>query len=88
MAALWHNISIWGQTAALAEQTCIQAAELPRPGSGPIAASGLPGQIDGVPFLANGFDACVAFYGGPRSSGLSVPREFRWDDRKRRIVAR
>ena len=58
VAALVHNLSIWHDTAALADRTCAMVA---RTGTH-LSASSLPVQIDGVPFLRNGFEACVEFH--------------------------
>ncbi len=57
-AALVHNLAIWSHVAALADHTCASAARqtaLP-------AAVVFPAQVDGVPFLRNGFEPCVAFH--------------------------
>jgi hypothetical protein len=58
LAALQHNLNIWGSIARLADATCATAVRERA------ATSNLPREIDGVPFLANGFDACVALHRG------------------------
>lgn len=58
LAALRHNLSIWGTVAALADRTCAQIAES---GAAPPISS-VPAQVDGVPFLRNGLPACVEFH--------------------------
>lgn len=65
IAALWHNLLIWGQTAELADRICANAA---RNGAERMTAD-LPSQIDGVPFMRNGFEACVAFHRAQMGNG-------------------
>jgi hypothetical protein len=67
-AALQHNLKIWGRVARVADATCATMAEQsPQPAT--IAKLDLPREIEGVPFLANGFDACVALHRGVRIPG-------------------
>jgi hypothetical protein len=68
IAALRHNLAIWGETAALADRTCAAAAKSARGHSGTLTVSGFPREIDGIPFLANGFEACIAFHEPPGES--------------------
>lgn len=61
IAALTHNLSIWGRVADLADRTCVAAA--PRLTNAPSAAIlGIPVAIDGVSFFANGFAECVGLH--------------------------
>lgn len=58
VAALRHNLSIWGTVAALADRTCAQIAQ-----SGAVPPiSSVPALVEGVPFLRNGLPACVEFH--------------------------
>lgn len=58
VAALRHNVSIWGTVAALADRTCAQIAQ-----SGAVPPiSSMPALVNGVPFLRNGLPACVEFH--------------------------
>jgi hypothetical protein len=87
LAALRHNLAIWGEIAALAGRTCANAAiMLPNP-SDDLAVSGLLREIDGIPFLASGFEACVAFHKDAlRENPAARHSEFRWDPGIREIV--
>jgi hypothetical protein len=58
VAALEHNLAVWGDVAALARQTCASAAS-----GAPVRD--LPRAIHGVHFFANGFRQCVAFEAAP-----------------------
>jgi hypothetical protein len=53
IAALEHNLRIWGDVARLAEQTCAKAA------AGQIVERDLSNTVDGVYFLHTGFRGCV-----------------------------
>jgi hypothetical protein len=87
LAALRHNLAIWGDIAALADRTCIQSATILRETSDPPSVSGLPREIDGVPFLANGFDECVAFHSDRIQEPLGAQRtEYRWDPHTQGII--
>jgi hypothetical protein len=87
LAALRHNAAIWGEIAALADRTCAKAAAMLPNSSDAFAVSGLPREIDGIPFLANGFEACVAFHKNLlRESPAARHSGFRWDPRVREIV--
>ena len=88
MAALLHNLTVWGETATLADRTCAAAARLVGSGPDELSVSGLPREIDGVPFLANGFAACVAFHQSPGESPTAPHRELQWDPVAREVVAR
>ena len=66
LAALRHNETIWRETAALADQTCAAATRFDTLAR----ASSLPREINGVPFLGNGFEACVVFH---QSGGAAGP---------------
>jgi hypothetical protein len=57
VSVLQHNLAIWSQVAALVDRTCVGATR-----GAIVQASQFPAQIDGVPFLRNGFEACVAFH--------------------------
>ncbi len=87
LAALRHNLAIWGEVAALADRTCAKAATtLPDSSDGSVI-TGLPREIDGIPFLANGFEACVAFHKNPLQGSPSAHHPgFCWDPRVREIV--
>ncbi|HEY1242791.1 MAG TPA: hypothetical protein VGF16_19655 [Bryobacteraceae bacterium] len=57
VAALRHNLGIWGAVAGMVDRTCTAVAQ-----SGALPpASSVPVLIDGVPFLRNGLPACVEF---------------------------
>ena len=87
LAALRHNLAIWGEIAALADRTCAKAAAMLPNSSDAFAVSGLPREIDGIPFLANGFESCVAFHKNLlRESPAARHSGFRWDPRVREIV--
>jgi hypothetical protein len=59
---------------------------LPNP-SDDLAVSGLLREIDGIPFLASGFEACVAFHKDAlRENPAARHSEFRWDPGIREIV--
>lgn len=73
IAALRHNLAVWGETAALADRTCAAAAKFAQGHSGASMVSGLPRDIDGVPFLANGLEACIAFHEPPGSAATPRP---------------
>src|SRR5207247_8518804 len=61
IAALTHNLGVWGRVADLADRTCVAAA--PRLANAPSAAIvGIPVAIDGVSFFANGFAECVGLH--------------------------
>jgi len=65
VAALRHNLAIWGSVAALADRTCATVAH-----SDPLPpSSSVPVLVDGVPFLRNGLPACVEFH---RQAGRAV----------------
>jgi hypothetical protein len=68
-AALQHNLKIWGRVARVADATCSTAAAQPFTQPAMALKPGLPREIDGIPFLANGFDACVALHRESRTSG-------------------
>jgi hypothetical protein len=68
-AALQHNLKIWGRVARMADATCSTAAAQSFAQPAMAAKPGLPREIEGIPFLANGFDACVALHRESRTSG-------------------
>jgi hypothetical protein len=88
LAALRHNITIWEGTATLAAKTC--SGKLLGLKSGGVLVSGLPSEIDGIPFLGvnNGFEACVTFHQPGAESRVTGQRELRWDDKTREIVTK
>lgn len=54
-AALFHNLSAWGEAAQKAKAICSEAAACPNS----VDVRGLPGSLNGVYFFANGFPECV-----------------------------
>ena len=88
LAALSHNVTIWGETSTLASQTCMQAAKFAGPSTTKPAATGLPRDIDGIPFLANGFESCVDFYRPFDDQSVRPAAEFVWDEKSRRLVSK
>jgi hypothetical protein len=90
LAALRHNITIWGGTAALAAHTCSAAGKLLGSRPGVVSVSGLPREIDGIPFLGvnNGFEDCVSFHQLGEESKAIGNRQLRWDDKVREIVSK
>src|ERR1022692_2225871 len=55
IAALFHNLSAWGEAAEKARTACSMAAACPNK----VEVRGLPGNLNGVYFFANGFQECV-----------------------------
>jgi len=63
-AALQHNITIWRDVGATAQQACDAASRCST--AGKLSVRDLPGTIDGVYFLGVGFPECI---------GLNTHRE-------------
>ncbi len=55
MAALEHNLIIWGRVSRLAERTCASVAAT----QGPAIISDVANTVDGVYFLHTGFRGCI-----------------------------
>ncbi len=72
-AALFHNLSTWGETAQKAKAACVTAAACPND----VQVPELPGSLNGVYFFANGFPGCVEMQRhGDRPQSPCV---LRWD---------
>ena len=72
LASLWHNETIWVHVAKTASHACLDTANLLKQNPGKrIVASDLPKTLDGVFFLQNGFQQCVAINGGIDASRIS-----------------
>jgi hypothetical protein len=59
---LHHNLRFWDETSRMASGVCRDTAALALKSSARIFVADLPIKRDGVPFLANGFPECVAFF--------------------------
>lgn len=87
IAALEHNLAIWGTVARTSQRTCaFLAHEIEQSGS-PIAVVDPPATLDGVYFLKNSLPACVLLNSGgalqqlPEITGdeQAAKRVFRWN---------
>jgi hypothetical protein len=71
MAALEHNLIIWGRVSRLAERTCASVAATP----GPAIVSDPANAVDGVYFLHTGFRGCIEAASGRPRPDLRIANE-------------
>lgn len=74
IAALNHNLKIWGDVARLARNTCAAAAELIGSSTKRVIVSGLPPSLRGVYFYAKGFPECLEIRSGLALESLEILR--------------
>lgn len=74
IAALNHNLKIWGDIARLARNTCAAAAELIGSSTKRVIVSGLPPSLRGVYFYAKGFPECLEIHSGLALESLEILR--------------
>ncbi len=90
---LHHNLQFWSDTSRVASQVCRETASIALKNRARTAVTGLPIKRDGVPFLANGFPECVAFF-APGAEvevvGTEDPRAgvLVWDPQQNRLRPR
>lgn len=89
LAALEHNLSLWGEVAALGRQSCRFIARELVDDNSPVTVQNLPAKWKGVYFLKNSFSACVLLNSDGKlhelpnietSSQAAHARTFRWND--------
>jgi hypothetical protein len=93
---LEHNLRFWGETTRASSRVCREMASVIVSSKARILTPGLPTKRNGVPFLANGFPECVAFFapsGAERGPEIEVTDEpgwtgrvFTWDPAQDRMV--
>ncbi len=69
---LEHNLAAWRSTAGLARAVCADLGRTVAHTPGEIVVSGLPSTRNGVVFLANGFEECVAMNSGVPANRIHV----------------